>query len=39
MPNVIAKFVQTANVNELEIDCLDRLFAMPFFLDFSGPSE
>lgn len=39
MPNVIAKFVQTANVNEPEIDCLDRLFAMPFFLDFSGPSE
>ena len=39
MPDVIADFVATANVEELEVDCLDRLFAMPFFLDFSGPSE
>jgi pimeloyl-ACP methyl ester carboxylesterase len=39
MPNVMADFVDSANVEELEVDCLDRLFAMPFFLDFSGPSE
>ncbi len=39
MPDVIAEFVETANLDELEVDCLDRLFAMPFFLDFSGPSE
>lgn len=39
MPDVIAEFVETADVDELDIDCLDRLYAMPFFLDFSGPSE
>ena len=39
MPDVMADFVATTNVEELEVECLDRLFAMPFFLDFSGPSE
>jgi pimeloyl-ACP methyl ester carboxylesterase len=39
MPIVIADFVSTAEVSALEVDCLDRLFAMPFFVDFSGPSE
>ncbi|MCH8301236.1 MAG: alpha/beta fold hydrolase [Proteobacteria bacterium] len=39
MPDVIAEFVETANPQALETDCLERLFAMPFFLDFSGPSE
>jgi pimeloyl-ACP methyl ester carboxylesterase len=39
VPNLMADFVETADVEALEVDCLDRLFAMPFFLDFSGPSE
>ena len=39
MPEVIAEFVKTADLQALEVDCLERLFAMPFFLDFSGPSE
>jgi len=39
MPKVIADFVATADPQGLETDCLERLFAMPFFLDFSGPSE
>lgn len=39
MPDVIADFVETADPQTLETDCLERLFAMPFFLDFSGPSE
>ncbi len=39
MPDVIAEFVETANPRSLEVDCLERLFAMPFFLDFAGPSE
>ena len=39
MPDVIADFVETADLETLDTDCLDRLFAMPFFLDFSGPSE
>ena len=24
---------------ELDVECLDRLHAMPFFIDFSGPSQ
>ena len=39
MPDVIAEFVETADPQSLEVDCLERLFAMPFFLDFAGPSE
>lgn len=39
MPQIIADFVVAADPSALEVDCLDRLYAMPFFLDFSGPSE
>ena len=39
MPDLIAEFVETANPQSLQVDCLERLFAMPFFLDFAGPSE
>lgn len=39
MPDVIARFVATADVDAIDIDCLDRMHAMPFFLDFSGPGE
>ena len=39
MPDVIADFVETTDLEALQVDCLERLFAMPFFLDFSGPSE
>jgi pimeloyl-ACP methyl ester carboxylesterase len=39
MPDVIAEFVETADLQALETECLERLFAMPFFLDFGGPSE
>ncbi len=35
---IIGDFVETANVQDLDAGCLDRLHAMPFFLDFSGPS-
>lgn len=38
MPDIIGEFVATADINALETDCLERLFAMPFFLDFSGPA-
>jgi len=37
-PGIIGDFVETASVEGLDTDCLERLFAMPFFLDFSGPS-
>ena len=39
IPDLIAKFVETADPQAPEVECLDRLFAMPFFLDFAGPSE
>jgi pimeloyl-ACP methyl ester carboxylesterase len=39
MPDVIADFVESADPQSLDVDCLERLFAMPFFLDFAGPSE
>jgi pimeloyl-ACP methyl ester carboxylesterase len=40
MPKVMARFVDTVSVAIEELDpdgCLARRFAMPFFLDFSGP--
>jgi len=38
MPRIIGDFVDTASVDGLDTGCIDRFFAMPFFLDFSGPS-
>jgi len=37
MPEVMGRFVEAASVADLDADCLIRQFAMPFFLDFSGP--
>lgn len=39
MPDIIADFVETANGLELDAGCYDRVHAMPFFLDFSGPAK
>lgn len=39
VPDIIADFIATADASALAVACLDRLHAMPFFLDFSGPSE
>jgi len=38
MPEIIGEFVASADIGSLETGCLERLFAMPFFLDFSGPA-
>ena len=38
MPEIIGDFVASADIDSLETECLDRLFAMPFFLGFSGPA-
>ena len=38
MPDIIGDFVAAASIEDLETGCIDRFFAMPFFLDFSGPS-
>ena len=37
-PRIIGDFVETASVEGLDVECLERLHAMPFFLNFSGPS-
>jgi hypothetical protein len=39
MPNIIAEFVATANPSDLDASCFERVHAMPFFLDYSGPGE
>ncbi len=36
--NIVADFIDTADLDGLETDCLERSFVMPFFLDFSGPA-
>ena len=38
MPDIMGDFVETGSLDDLETACFDRVFAMPFFLDFSGPS-
>ncbi|HWM27550.1 MAG TPA: alpha/beta fold hydrolase [Woeseiaceae bacterium] len=39
IPEIMAEFIETAAFAGLDEDCLaERQFAMPFFLDFTGPS-
>lgn len=38
VPDIMARFVRTASVAGLDAMCHDWQFAMPFFLDFSGPA-
>jgi len=38
VPGILADFVAAASVAGLETACMARQFAMPFFLDFSGPA-
>lgn len=38
VPDIMARFVASASTAELDGGCLERQFAMPFFLDFSGPA-
>ncbi|MDH3547309.1 MAG: alpha/beta hydrolase [Gammaproteobacteria bacterium] len=38
MPRVLAEFLATRQLEDGVADCLQDAFAMPFFLDFSGPS-
>ena len=35
---IVASFIESADLNSIETDCLERSFIMPFFLDFSGPA-
>lgn len=38
MPIIMAKFIDTASVNDLETGCLEKQEPNPFFLDFNGPA-
>ena len=38
MPRLLGTFIENASGAELDTECMDRLFAMPFFTGFSGPS-
>ncbi|MDH3746914.1 MAG: alpha/beta hydrolase [Gammaproteobacteria bacterium] len=38
MPRIFEQFIVAAGLDEVDIDCRDRSFVMPFFLDFSGPT-
>lgn len=37
MPRIMADFVESADPQGLDTECMQRSFALPFFLDFSGP--
>jgi len=37
-PRLIADFVESADPNAVDAECMERSFVMPFFLDFSGPT-
>ncbi|MDH3266160.1 MAG: alpha/beta hydrolase [Gammaproteobacteria bacterium] len=37
MPRIVADFVASADVDALDVTCMQNDFVMPFFLDFSGP--
>jgi pimeloyl-ACP methyl ester carboxylesterase len=38
MPDVIARFIESADPAGLDYSCMERAFVMPFFIDFSGPT-
>jgi len=35
---IVADFIDSADLENLDASCLERSFVMPFFLDFSGPN-
>ena len=37
MPRIFEQFVSNAGLDGVDTDCRQKSFAMPFFLDFSGP--
>jgi pimeloyl-ACP methyl ester carboxylesterase len=38
MGHIVADFVASADPQGLDVDCMERSFVTPFFLDFSGPA-
>ncbi len=37
-PQIVADFIESADPSNLDTECMERSFVMPFFLDFSGPN-
>jgi pimeloyl-ACP methyl ester carboxylesterase len=37
-PRIMARFVAAGAIDDIDGSCLERVFAMPFFVEFSGPS-
>lgn len=37
-PRIVGEFIDTADVANIDAECITRLQATPFFLDFNGPS-
>ncbi len=38
MPSVVARFIESGTVDELDTDCLDEIKPPPFFTSFTGPN-
>lgn len=38
MGRIVADFVESADPQQLDVDCMERSFVTPFFLDFAGPA-
>ena len=38
MPRLISEFITNKTLDDADTSCIDQSFAMPFFLDFSGPA-
>ncbi len=38
VPEIVADFIDAADLSSLDTQCMERSFVMPFFVDFSGPN-
>ncbi|HSH27355.1 MAG TPA: alpha/beta hydrolase, partial [Wenzhouxiangella sp.] len=38
MSSIATEFMRTANVDDLDVECMDRIGHEPFFLDLLGPA-
>ena len=38
VPEIVADFIDAADLSSLDTQCMERSFVMPFFVDFSGPT-
>ncbi len=38
MPRIVAGFVADTSLTAVDTSCMEKNFAMPYFLDFGGPA-